>query len=163
MSNKSFDNATLPSITSLHEEKTLKESSKNDIFKIVLNKIIQKIIYTNRHTEQTYIIFEIPQILIGYPQYDMKSCLLFIMNKLNENGYMVDFVDPFYLYIDWGSSSSKNKQINTKSNLTNLSLKHKDKLQSQTRKLLERFPEIEFIYEDQVAKNRVKKNKNKKK
>ena len=43
MSNKSFDNDTLPSITSLHEEKTLKESSKNDIFKIVLNKIIQKI------------------------------------------------------------------------------------------------------------------------
>lgn len=160
MSNKSFDNDTLPSITSLHEEKTLKESSKNDIFKIVLNKIIQKIIYTNRHTEQTYIIFEIPQILIGYPQYDMKSCLLFIMNKLNENGYLVDFVDPFYLYIDWGSTC-KTKQMNIKSNT--LSSKHRDKLQSQTRKLLERFPEIEFIYEDQVAKNRVKKNKNKKK
>ena len=116
MSNKSFDNDTLPSITSLHEEKTLKESSKNDIFKIVLNKIIQKIIYTNRHTEQTYIIFEIPQILIGYPQYDMKSCLLFIMNKLNENGYLVDFVDPFYLYIDWGSTC-KTKQMNIKSNI----------------------------------------------
>jgi len=161
MSNKSFgnDNDTLPSITSLHEEKTLKESSKNDIFKIVLNKIIQKIIYTNRHTEQTYIIFEIPQILIGYPQYDMKSCILYIMNKLNENGYMVDFVDPFYLYIDWGSTS-KTKQMN---NITpnTLSLKHKDKLQSQTRKLLERFPEIEFIYEDQVAKRRLKKNKKK--
>jgi hypothetical protein len=157
MSNKSFDNDTLPSITSLHEEKTLKESSKNDIFKIVLNKIIQKIIYTNRHTEQTYIIFEIPQILIGYPQYDMKSCLLFIMNKLNENGYLVDFVDPFYLYIDWGSTC-KTKQMNIKSNISS---KHKDKLQSQTRKLLERFPEIEFIYEDQVAKRRVKKNKKK--
>jgi len=157
MSNKSFDNDTLPSITSLHEAKTLKESSKNDIFKIVLNKIIQKIIYTNRHTEQTYIIFEIPQILIGYPQYDMKSCLLFIMNKLNENGYLVDFVDPFYLYIDWGSTC-KTKQMNIKSNISS---KHKDKLQSQTRKLLERFPEIEFIYEDQVAKRRVKKNKKK--
>jgi len=157
MSNKSFDNDTLPSITSLHEEKTLKESSKNDIFKIVLNKIIQKIIYTNKHTEQTYIIFEIPKILIGYPQYDMKSCLLFIMNKLNENGYLVDFVDPFYLYIDWGSTC-KTKQMNIKSNISS---KHKDKLQSQTRKLLERFPEIEFIYEDQVAKRRVKKNKKK--
>jgi len=157
MSNKSFDNDTLPSITSLHEEKTLKESSKNDIFKIVLNKIIQKIIYTNRHTEQTYIIFEIPQILIGYPQYDMKSCLLFIMNKLNENGYLVYFVYPFYLYINW-RSTYKTKQMNIKSNISS---KHKDKLQSQTRKLLERFPEIEFIYEDQVAKRRVKKNKKK--
>jgi hypothetical protein len=159
MSNKYFDNniTGIPSITSLHEEKTLKESSKNDIFKIVLNKIIQKIIYTNKHTEQTYIIFEIPKILIGYPQYDMKSCILFIMNKLNENGYMVDFVDPFYLYIDWGSSS-KTKQMNINSNISS---KHKDKLQSQTRKLLERFPEIEFVYEDQVSKRRVKKNKKK--
>ena len=87
----------------------------------------------------------------------MKSCLLFIMNKLNENGYLVDFVDPFYLYIDWGSTC-KTKQMNIKSNISS---KHKDKLQSQTRKLLERFPEIEFIYEDQVAKRRVKKNKKK--
>ena len=34
----------IPSIISLHKEKTSKESSKNDIFNIVLNKIVQKIV-----------------------------------------------------------------------------------------------------------------------
>jgi hypothetical protein len=149
------DILNIPSISSLHKEKTIKESSKNDIFNIVLNKIVQKIVYTNRHTEQTYVIFEIPQILIGYPQYDMKSCIIFVMNKLSENGYMVDFIQPFYLYIDWGSNSNKDYNIKSR-----ISTKHKDKLYNHTKELLSRFPEIEFVYEDQVKK-KMKKNKKK--
>jgi hypothetical protein len=151
------DILNIPSISSLHKEKTIKESSKNDIFNIVLNKIVQKIVYTNRHTEQTYVIFEIPQILIGYPQYDMKSCIIFVMNKLSENGYMVDFIQPFYLYIDWGSNSNKDYNIKSR-----ISTKHKDKLYNHTKELLSRFPEIEFVYEDQVKK-KIKKNKKNKK
>ena len=107
MSNNTFSSnpPDIPSISSLHHEKHTKETSKNDIFNIVLNKIVQKIVYTNRHTEQTYVLFEIPQILIGYPQYDMKSCLLFVMNRLSSSGYFIEFIDPFYVYIDWGKSS----------------------------------------------------------
>mgnify|MGYP000353457155 CR=1 FL=1 len=156
----SHNTPDIPSISSLHKEKNVKESSKNDIFNIVLNKIVQKITYTNRHTNQTYIIFEIPQILIGYPQYDMKSCILFVINRLSENGYMVDFLEPFYLYIDWGSNNTY-KEYNIKSRI---SQKHKDKLQNHTKELLTKFPEIEFIYEDDVKKKQHKKNikKNKK-
>jgi hypothetical protein len=153
----------------------MKESSKHDIFNIVLNKIIQKIIYTNRHTDQTYVIFEIPQILIGYPQYDMKSCLLFVMNKLSNNGYIVEFMQPFYVYIDWGSSINSNKTNVCSSKMpSSISGKHKDKLRAQTRALLNQFPntsQIEFVYEDKSTKNkkpnqdkqqkRLKKNKKK--
>lgn len=158
----------IPSISSLHREKTTKESSKNDIFNIVLNKIIQKIIYANRHTDQTYIIFEIPKILIGYPQYDMKSCILFVMNRLSTNGYIVEFVEPFYLYIDWGRSSFKNSPNVFKHNIpniSNISSKHKDKLRDQTKNLINKFPntsQIEFVYEDEFKqKRRLKKNKKK--
>ena len=69
----------IPSISSLHDEKNSKNKSKLDIFKIVLNKCIEKIIYTNRHTEQTFVIFEVPKILIGYPSYNMESCILYII------------------------------------------------------------------------------------
>jgi hypothetical protein len=164
---------TIPSISALHQEKHIKESSKHGIFNIVLNKITQKIIYTNRHTDQTYIIFEIPKILIGYPQYDMKSCLLFIMNKLTNNGYIVEFMQPFYLYIDWGSSLNSNNSNNI-THITNkmpsISHKHKDKLRAQTRALLNQFPntsQIEFVYEDKdkdktnSKQKRLKKNKKK--
>lgn len=156
----------IPSISSLHQEKFNKQSSKHDIFNIVLNKIIQKIIYTNRHTDQTYIIFEIPKILIGYPQYDMKSCLLFVMNKLSNNSYLVEFVQPFYLYIDWGSSlatNTKGPNIIT-SKMPSISVKHKDKLKAQTRALLSQFPntsQIEFVYEDKDKDKTKTKTKDK--
>ena len=69
-----------------------------------MTKCIEKIVYTNRHTEQTFVIFEVPKILIGYPSYDMKSCIIYLMNQLSRHNYMVDFIHPFYLYIDWGSN-----------------------------------------------------------
>jgi hypothetical protein len=155
----------IPLISTLHQEKHMKESSKHDIFNIVLNKIIQKIIYTNRHTDQTYVIFEIPQILIGYPQYDMKSCLLFVMNKLSNNGYIVEFMQPFYVYIDWGSSINSNKTNVCSSKMpSSISGKHKDKLRAQTRALLNQFPntsQIEFVYEDKAANKNNDKATNK--
>lgn len=163
MSNNTFSSnpPDIPSISSLHQEKHIKETSKNDIFNIVLNKIVQKIVYTNRHTDQTYVLFEIPQILIGYPQYDMKSCLLFVMNRLSASNYFVEFIDPFYLYIDWGKSISQSSKTIT----SNISTKHKDKLSQHTKNLLHKFPntsQIEFVYEDELqGKKRLKKNKKK--
>jgi tRNA (guanine-N1)-methyltransferase len=53
----------IPSISSLHNEKQMKVTSSNDIYKTVLNKCIEKIVYTNRHTDKSFIIFEVPKIL----------------------------------------------------------------------------------------------------
>ena len=39
----------IPSILSLHKEKSSQENSKNHIYSIVLNKCIDKIKYTNKH------------------------------------------------------------------------------------------------------------------
>ena len=158
MSNKE-DSYKIPSISSLQQEKSIKVKSKNDIFNIVLTKIIQKITYTNRHTDQTYIIFEIPKMLIEYPQYDMKSCILFVMNQLSSNVYIVEFVQPFYLYIDWGCSKQNQKPVDYKGNAIK---KHKDKLQTQTRALLSQFPntsQIEFVYEDKLQNTKRKRGK----
>jgi hypothetical protein len=164
MSNKE-NSYKIPSISSLQQEKSIKEKGKNDIFNIVLTKIIQKITYTNRHTEQTYIIFEIPKMLIGYPQYDMKSCILFVMNQLSNNGYIVEFVQPFYLYIDWGCTKQNPGTNDTYNDIKgSLTTKHKDKLQTQTKALLSQFPNtshIEFVYEDKL-KDKLKNTKRKK-
>lgn len=150
----------IPSIEKLHKEKNIKENSKVDIYNIVMNKCIEKIIYTNRQTDKTYIIFEIPKILIGHHSYDMKSCILYIINKLLKHNYMIEYIEPFYLYIDWGSKHKKKKDfvnINTNMNITS-------KLEYQTKELLNKFPDtskIEFVYEENTSKK--KKNKKKKK
>jgi hypothetical protein len=133
----------VPSIQSLLQEKIVKETSKEQIYNIVLKKITEKIVYTNRHTDKTFVIFEVPKILIGYPSYDMKSCILFVINKLSASGYLVEFVDPFYLYIDWGCKKPQHKSI-------------EQSLRSKARKLQEKFPnaEIEFVYQESQRKKK---------
>lgn len=156
------NNNNIPSINSLHKEKTLKENSKFKIFEIVLSRCIEKIVYTNRHTDKTFVIFEVPKILIGYPMYDMKSCILYLLNKLSESGYLVEFIDPFYLYIDWGcvsQSSNSNKIKNINQLVPNA---NSYKLKQQTQKLLDKYPntnKIEFIYQDLFNDKGKKKSK----
>lgn len=140
----------IPSIDALHKEKTVKENSKFEIFSIVLNKCVEKIVYTNRHTDKTFVIFEVPQILIGYPSYDMRLCILYIINRLSQRGYYVAYIDPFYLYIDWGSSQQSEQQPN--------------KLRQQAQTLLRKFPntsKVEFVFEDMIQNKSSKKKKHK--
>lgn len=151
----------IPSIDNLHKEKTIKQDTKRGMFRVVLNKCVEKILYTNRHTDKTFVIFEVPTLLIGYPLYDMKSCILYIISELTKHNYMVEFLEPFYLYIDWGKSNVYSKSYKT------------SKLQEETKTLLEKFPntsKVEYVYvdnyqtEDKLKKNKKKgntKNKNK--
>jgi hypothetical protein len=79
---------------------------------------------------------------------------------------MVEFMDPFYLYIDWGTNGAnvqRSKPI-VKSSMNSISSKHKDNLRNQAKLLLNKFPgasQIEFVYEDDVKGKRLKKNKKK--
>ncbi len=155
----------IPSIDSLHKEKSIKENSKAEIFNIVLSKCIQKITYTNRHTDQTFVIFEVPKILIGYPSYDMKLCMLFLINKLSQNGYYLAFIEPFYLYIDWGSAA-QSKVGHFRAGLAGIPSANQEKLRQQTKDLLQKFPDttkVEYVYEDMVAGNSSKQKKKNKK
>jgi len=145
----------IPSIDSLHREKSIKDDSKAKIFNLVLNKCVEKISYTNRHTDKTFVIFEVPQVLIGYPLYDMKSCLLFLITKLSASGYIIEFIDPFYLYIDWGSKTNRTNKFHVPSSNPN-------KLKHDTMNLLQQFPntsKIEFVYEDTLPRKKNKKKK----
>lgn len=135
----------IPSISSLHNEKNIKKSSTNDIYKTVLNKCIEKIIYTNRHTDKTFIIFEVPKILIGQTTYDMKSCIHYVINSISSHGYLVQFIEPFYIYIDWGSKQETVKREKEKA------------LESKTKELLKHFHgvnKVEYIYEDVYLKQK---------
>ena len=150
-------NNSIPSITDLYQIRDTREKSKYEMFNIVLNKIIQNIKFTNSNTEKTFVIFEIPRVLIGYPMYNIKACIFFIMDKLTNNGYIIDFIEPYYLYIDWGTSN-KQQQKSTKVLASyNILEKHKDKLKNQTKAFLSQFPntsEIEFIYEPPKPKSK---------
>lgn len=146
----------IPSISSLHQEKSDQENTKNDMYNIVLNKCIDKIKMTNKQTDQTYIMFDVPNILIGYPSYNLKSCILFLMSQLSKHGYIIEFLQPCFLYIDWGTNKSNISMASSSSS--------NDRLKSQTKSLLEKFPnasKIEYFFEDaSIPEFKYKSNKN---
>jgi hypothetical protein len=147
----------IPNITNLHQEKNTKERARNQVFELVLNKCVEKIIYTNKNTDKTFIFFEVPKILIGFPSYDMKSCILFIMDKLAKEGYKVNFLNPFYLYIDWGSIANNKDNNNTSMHLNN-------KMKEQTKELLKKYPNTsKIVFEYEHERGTSKKNKKNKK
>jgi hypothetical protein len=151
----------IPSISSLHDEKNIKEKSRINMFKIVLNKCVDKIIYTNRHTDKTFVIFEVPRILIGYPFYDLKSCIVFLLQELSKNNYYVEYIEPFYLYIDWGSKSNSKSNHNNQGNNS-----HDKKTLNFNEELIKKTlnaPKIEIVYEDILEKLERDKKKKKKK
>ena len=139
----------IPSINNLHNEKNIKEKIKTEAYILVLNKCIEKIMYTNKHTDQTYVFFDVPKFLIDYPFYDMNSCVMFIMNKLIPNNYTVSFIAPFYLYIDWSNDIKSNVFNNIP-----------DKLKIQTKELLKKYPnttKVVYEYTDSIkTKKKVK-------
>jgi hypothetical protein len=131
----------IPTIGSLHKEKSTKNSDRQHIYTIVLDKCIEKIVYTNKFTDKTYTFFEIPQLLMGYPDYDMTGCILFIMEKLRHQKYYVEYFDSNSIYIDWGSNNGTPKQT----------------LKSKTAKILQKFPNsktVEYIYTENSKKHR---------
>ncbi len=150
--NKDRDDMDIPSIKKLQQERDEKARTKTNVFRIILNKCVDKITYTNRYTDKTYIIFEVPKVLIGHPGYDMNSCISYMIYKLSSCGYIVEFVEPFYLYIDWGSGIERQSKYKNYSSQSS-----QNKFKSETQAILEKFPnasKIEFIYEDTLKRGK---------
>jgi hypothetical protein len=151
----------IPNISNLHAERLVKEQAKNDIFTIVLNKCIEQIVETNSRTEHTFIYFEVPNIIIGFPGYDRLACVHFLIQELKKENYKVEFIEPFYLYIDW-SKNTKAKTIDNLMIQNIIPTSNPDKLREQTKELLKKYPnasKIVFEYEDSRKNSASSKNK----
>ena len=128
----------IPDIINLHKEKNKKEIIKNQMYDIVLNKCISNINNVNKFTDKTFILFEVPEIIPGFHNYNLLSCIKYLKEKFNEKNYIVTYIQPnptnprHILHIDWGSS-----KINVE-------------LLKKTNELLKKYPDIsqvEYIYE----------------
>lgn len=163
MSNK---NRKIPNIDNLHAERYVKEKARNEIFTIVLNKCIDQILETNARTEHTFIYFEVPNIIIGFPGYDRLACIHFLINELTRENYKVEFIEPFYLYIDW-SKSTRPKNIDNLVIQNIIPTSNPERLREQTKAILKKYPnasKIVFEYEDSRNSNSaLSKNKKNKK
>ena len=130
-------------IEELYETKQKMDVNRLNIYNKLLSKIHTKIkVASRQRNNNNFCWYIMPEILIGYPNYDISECLLYIMNRLETNGFLVRYINPNLLFITWDHyvpqyvrDEIKNKtgiNVDKYGNKIPETIKHDKKLSSNT-------------------------------
>tara|TARA_B100000963_G_scaffold334764_1_gene328250 strand:+ start:1414 stop:1842 length:429 start_codon:yes stop_codon:yes gene_type:complete len=75
----------------------------------IYNKILQKCYYKINSTsdnEYEHCFFRVPEYVMGSPIYNLTKCVIFLLQKLRENGFKCKYCHPFMLYISWAHKNN---------------------------------------------------------
>lgn len=86
----------------LYENKKKSSLVKLSMYNKILQRIHQRIKVTSRQRHNnTICFFVMPEVMIGYPTYDIADCLVYIMSELESNGFKLKYIHPNLLIICW--------------------------------------------------------------
>ena len=89
-------------IDELYESKQKNDLNRLDIYNKLLVKIHNRIKTTSRiRNSESFCHFVMPEILIGYPNYKLSDCLVFIIDCLQKDGFLTRYIHPNLLLISW--------------------------------------------------------------
>jgi hypothetical protein len=94
-------NAKFINIDKLRNEVTAREDRKIKTFEHILDMCYQKIINTNKTSNNCCCTFVCPNLVFGLPLFNLDECIIFIMKKLNEKGFNIHLAIPNKLFISW--------------------------------------------------------------
>jgi hypothetical protein len=101
-SGDNIENVEKINLDELYEKK--KEQDKNKLFTYnkILARIHEKIKLTSRQKcHQQFCWFVVPEIILGVANYDHAGCIAYLVDKLQENKFMVRYTHPNLLLISW--------------------------------------------------------------
>ena len=86
----------------LYERKKQYDLNTLSIYNKLLNRIHNRIKTASRlKTNENFCTFVMPEVLIGYPNYNVEECLFFIIDKLQTDGFLTRYIHPNLLMISW--------------------------------------------------------------
>lgn len=86
----------------LFEKKQIHDLATTKNYNAILNRIHNKIKLTSRQQlDIHYCWFIIPEVMIGVPKYDIATCISYVIDKLQDNGFNVRYTHPNLLLISW--------------------------------------------------------------
>jgi hypothetical protein len=86
----------------LYERKKQHDLNTLAIYNRILNRIHGRIKTISRQqVNDQFCWYIIPEMIIGVPKYDHEACTAFILDKLNDNGFIVKYTHPNMLFISW--------------------------------------------------------------
>lgn len=89
-------------IDDLYEQKRERDMAQLKIFNKMLQRIHAKIKVTSRQRMSEKICwFVVPEIMLGIPGYDQGSCIGYVMGKLKDDGFRLQYFHPNTLMISW--------------------------------------------------------------
>jgi hypothetical protein len=89
-------------IDELYEKKKNYDLNKLSIYKKILGRIHVRIKTTSRqNVDNQYCWYVVPEIIIGVPKYDHGACIAYLLEKLQENGFVSKYIHPNLLFISW--------------------------------------------------------------
>ncbi len=89
-------------IDDLYEKKKNYDLNKLSIYKKILARIHIRIKSTSRqHVDNQYCWYVVPEIIIGVPKYDHGSCIAYLLEKLDDNGFISKYIHPNLMFISW--------------------------------------------------------------
>jgi hypothetical protein len=89
-------------IDDLYEKKRIYDLNKLELFNKILNRVHVRIKTTSsQKLNETFCWYVVPEIIIGVPKYDQAACIAYIMDKLQENKFLVKYIHPNTLFISW--------------------------------------------------------------
>lgn len=72
------------------------------IFNKILNRVCRRIQATMRFVKtEKHIWFLVPEFLFGEPLYDKGDCIAYLVAKLTNNGFFVQYMHPNTLFVSW--------------------------------------------------------------
>jgi hypothetical protein len=86
----------------LYEKKQQNDLEQLELYNKILNRVHVKIKTTSRQIKNEQSCwFVVPEMIIGVPRYDQGSCIAFLLDKLQTNGFSVRYIHPNVLFICW--------------------------------------------------------------
>ena len=87
----------------LYDKKKEKDLQKMQIFNRILNRIHEKIKTTSRQKlNNSFCWYVVPELMLGYVNYDRAMCISYVLAKLEENDFQVRYTHPNLIFISWG-------------------------------------------------------------
>jgi len=89
-------------IDELYERKRQYDLNQLGLYNKLLNRIHVRIKTTARQKiDEQFCWFIVPEIMIGVPKYNQAACIAYLVDKLKENGFLVQYIHPNTLMISW--------------------------------------------------------------
>jgi hypothetical protein len=95
--NKEFFTINANELKKQYQEKCHRRSY---IYNKILEKCYHKIKKASEN-DQSYLLFTVPEFIIGLPVYNLTYCAAYIIHNLKKNNYMTKFFNPNIIFINW--------------------------------------------------------------